>query len=78
MRVIFTTTSFSNFNSKLGCVSQVSECTVRDYLGELAQLGIASSAEHNRGKGGGKYKEHRLELSVSAIRSGLSTLLESA
>jgi len=59
-------------------MSPVSERSVRDYLGELAQLGIASSAEHNRGKGGGKYKEHRLEQSVSAIRSGLSTLLESA
>jgi len=59
-------------------VSPVSERSVRDYLGELAQLGIASSAEHNRGKGGGKYNEHRLEQSVSAVRNGLSTLLESA
>ena len=58
-------------------VSPVSERSVRDYLGELAQLGIASSAEHNRGKSGGKYKEHRLEQSVSAIRNGLSTLLDS-
>ena len=59
-------------------VSPVSERSVRDYIGELAQLGIASSAEHNRGKGGGKYKEHRLEQSVAAIRSGLSTLLDSS
>ena len=59
-------------------MSPVSERSVRDYLGELAQLGIASSAEHNRGKSGGKYKEHRLEQSVSAIRNGLSTLLESS
>ena len=59
-------------------VSPVSERSVRDYLGELAQLGIASSEEHNRGKGGGKYNEHRLEQSVSAVRGGLSTLLDSA
>ncbi|CDK39318.1 orc1/cdc6 family replication initiation protein [Halorubrum sp. AJ67] len=59
-------------------VSPVSERSVRDYLGELAQLGITSSTEHNRGKGGGKYNEHRLAQSVSAVRSGLSTLLESA
>ncbi|WP_241964293.1 hypothetical protein [Halorubrum sp. 48-1-W] len=59
-------------------VSPVSERSVRDYLGELAQLGITGSTEHNRGKVGGKYNEHRLEQSVSAVRSGLSTLLESA
>jgi cell division control protein 6 len=58
-------------------VSPVSERSVRDYIGELAQLGIASSAEHNRGKGGRKHKEHRLEQSVSAIQSGLLTLLDS-
>ena len=43
-----TTTSFSDFISKLECVSPVSECTVRDYLGGLAQLGIASSAREGR------------------------------
>ncbi len=59
-------------------VSPVSERSVRDYLGELAQLGITSSTEHNRGKDGGKYNEHQLEQSVSAVRSGLSALLESA
>lgn len=58
-------------------VSPVSERSVRDYLGELAQLGIASSAEQNRGKGGGKYNEHRLEQSVSAVRSGLLSFMES-
>ena len=59
-------------------VSPVSERSVRDYLGELAQLGITGVTEHNRGKDGGKYNEHQLEQSVSAVRSGLSTLLESA
>ena len=58
-------------------VNPVSERSVRDYLEELAQLGISSSTEYNRGKGGGKFKEHRLEQSVSAVRSGLSTLLVS-
>lgn len=59
-------------------VNPVSDRSVRDYLGELAQLGITSSMEYNRGKDGGKYNEHRLEQSVSAVQSGLSTLLESA
>jgi cell division control protein 6 len=58
-------------------VSPVSERSVRDYLGELAQLGLTAVTEHNRGKDGGKYNEHRLAQSVSAVRSGLSTLLES-
>lgn len=59
-------------------VSPVSERSVRDYLGELAQLGITESTEYNRGKVGGKYNEHRLAQTVSAVRSGLSTLLKSA
>jgi orc1/cdc6 family replication initiation protein len=59
-------------------VTPVSERSVRDYLGELSQLGITSSMKYNRGKEGGKYNEHQLEQSVSAVRSGLSTLLESA
>ncbi|WP_241430942.1 hypothetical protein [Halorubrum kocurii] len=59
-------------------MSPVSERSVRDYLGELAQLGITRATEHNRGKDGRKYNEHRLSKSVSAVRSGVSTLLESA
>lgn len=55
----------------------VSERSVRDYLGELTQLGIISSTEYNRGKGGGKYKEFELEQSVSSIKTGLSELLDS-
>lgn len=54
----------------------VSERSVRDYLGELTQLGIVSSTEINRGKGGGKYKEFELEQSIDAIKTGLSELLE--
>nr|WP_233561703.1 hypothetical protein [Halorubrum sp. Atlit-28R] len=59
-------------------VSPVSERSVRDYLGELAQLGITKSTEYNWGKSGGKYNEHQLAQSISAVRSGLATLLESA
>ncbi|KOX92460.1 orc1/cdc6 family replication initiation protein [Haloarcula rubripromontorii] len=54
----------------------VSERSVRDYLGELTQLGIISSTEYNRGKGGGKYKEFELEQSISSIKTGLSELLK--
>ena len=54
----------------------VSERSVRDYLGELTQLGIVSSTEYNRGKGGGKYKEFELEQSISSIKTGLSELLK--
>jgi cell division control protein 6 len=54
----------------------VSLRSVRDYLGELNQLGIISSTEFNRGKGGGKYKEHELEQSVSSVETGLSEILD--
>jgi cell division control protein 6 len=54
----------------------VSERSVRDYLGELTQLGIVSSTEYNRGKGGGKYKKFELEQSISSIKTGLSELLK--
>jgi len=56
----------------------VSERSVRDYLGELTQLGIVSSTEINRGKGGGKYKQFKLEQSIDAIKTGLSELLETS
>jgi cell division control protein 6 len=59
-------------------MSPVSERSVRDYLGELNQLGITSSTEYNRGKGGGKYKEHDLEQSVESVKTGLSELLDTA
>jgi cell division control protein 6 len=57
-------------------LDSVSERSVRDYLGELTQLGIVSSTEYNRGKGGGKYKEFELEQSINSIKTGLSELLE--
>lgn len=56
----------------------VSLRSVRDYLGELDQLGIISSTEYNRGKGGGKYKEHELEQSISSVKTGLSELLDTS
>lgn len=56
-------------------LNPVSERSVRDYLGELEQLGIISSTEINQGKGGGKFKKHELEQSVSSVRAGLSELL---
>ncbi|MFC7021155.1 MULTISPECIES: orc1/cdc6 family replication initiation protein [Haloarcula] len=59
-------------------MSPVSERSVRDYLGELNQLGITSSTEYNRGKSGGKYKEHDLEQSVESVKTGLSELLDTA
>ncbi|QIO25077.1 orc1/cdc6 family replication initiation protein [Haloarcula sp. JP-L23] len=55
----------------------VSERSVRDYLGELDQLGIISSTEINKGKGGGKFKQYELEQSISSVRLGLRELLES-
>lgn len=54
----------------------ISERSVRDYLGELAQLGVISSTEYNRGKSGGKYKKYALEQSISSIKTGLSELLD--
>ncbi|MBX0325640.1 orc1/cdc6 family replication initiation protein [Halomicroarcula sp. F13] len=57
-------------------MNPVSLRSVRDYLGELDQLGIISSTEYNRGKGGGKYKEHDLEQSISSVKTGLSELLD--
>lgn len=54
----------------------VSERSIRDYLGELSQLGIITSTEINRGKGGGKYKEYELDQSTSAINAGLSEFLD--
>jgi len=55
----------------------VSERSVRDYLGELDQLGIISSTEINKGKGGGKFKHYELEQSLTSVRLGLSELLDS-
>jgi len=59
-------------------VDPVSERSVRDYLGELEQLGITSSQEYNRGKEGGKFKKHELVQPVSSVESGLMTLLDDA
>lgn len=54
----------------------VSDRAVREYLAELETLGIISSTQINRGKGGGKFKEHSLDQSVSSVKSGLEELLE--
>ncbi|WP_455448082.1 orc1/cdc6 family replication initiation protein [Natrinema thermotolerans] len=54
----------------------VSDRAVREYLAELKTLGIISSTQENRGKGGGKYKKHELEQSVESVREGLSELFE--
>jgi cell division control protein 6 len=55
----------------------VSERSVRDYLRELEQLGIISSTEYNKGKGGGKFKEYEIEQSISSVEDGLTEFLES-
>lgn len=57
-------------------LTPVTERSVRDYLGELDQLGIISTTEHNRGRSGGKYKEYTLEQSAPSVRTGLSELLD--
>ncbi|MCU4744545.1 orc1/cdc6 family replication initiation protein [Halobacteria archaeon AArc-m2/3/4] len=56
----------------------VSDRAVREYLAELETLGITSSTQVNRGKGGGKYKQHELDQSVSSVKAGLSELLNTA
>ncbi len=53
----------------------VSDRAVREYLAELETLGIISSTQINRGKGGGKYKEHELDQSISSVKAGLKELL---
>ena len=53
----------------------VSDRAVREYLAELETLGIISSTQINRGKGGGKYKEHELDQSISSVKTGLKELL---
>ncbi|WP_083898829.1 orc1/cdc6 family replication initiation protein [Natronococcus jeotgali] len=53
----------------------VSDRAVREYLAELETLGIISSTQINRGKGGGKYKEHKLGQSISSVKTGLKELL---
>ena len=45
-------------------------------LSELETLGIVSSAERNKGKGGGKYKLHSLAQSTESVRRGLTDLLD--
>lgn len=56
----------------------VSERSIRDYLSELNQLGIISSREINRGKSGGKYKQHELNQPIPSVKTGLSELLDSS
>lgn len=56
----------------------VSERSIRDYLSELDQLGIVSSRETNRGKKGGKFKQHELDQSITSVKAGLSELLNSS
>lgn len=57
-------------------VEPVSDRAVREYLAELETLGIISSTEINRGKGGGKFKKHELNQSVASVKAGLEELLE--
>jgi len=54
----------------------VSNRAVREYLAELETLGITSATQINRGKGGGKFKEHQLDQSVSSVKAGLKELLQ--
>lgn len=54
----------------------ISDRAIREYLAELETLGIISSTQINRGKGGGKYKKHELDQPVSSVKSGLKELLE--
>ncbi|EMA33195.1 orc1/cdc6 family replication initiation protein [Halobiforma nitratireducens] len=53
----------------------VSDRAVREYLAELETLGITNSTQHNRGKSGGKYKEHELNQSLSSVKAGLEELI---
>ena len=53
----------------------ISNRALREYLSELETLGIVSSAEKNKGKGGGKYKLHSLAQSPESVRRGLADLL---
>lgn len=54
----------------------ISNRAIREYLSELETLGIVSSAERNKGKGGGKYKLHSLAQSTESVRRGLTDLLD--
>ena len=54
----------------------ISDRAIREYLAELETLGIISSTQINRGKGGGKYKKHELDQPISSVKSGLKELLE--
>ncbi len=54
----------------------VSDRAVREYLAELETLGITSSTQINRGKGGGKFKEHTLDQSASSVKAGLQEFLQ--
>ncbi|SFT04430.1 orc1/cdc6 family replication initiation protein [Halostagnicola kamekurae] len=53
----------------------VSDRAVREYLAELETLGIINSTEINRGKGGGKFKKHKLNQSTSSVKAGLKELI---
>ncbi|MDQ2052045.1 hypothetical protein RBH26_16330 [Natronolimnohabitans sp. A-GB9] len=53
----------------------VSDRAVREYLAELETLGIIHSDWRNQGKGGGKFKEHELNQSVSSVKAGLEELV---
>lgn len=56
----------------------VSDRSIREYLSELETLGIISSDEMNQGRDGGSYKIHTLNQPMSAVKSGLSELLDDA
>lgn len=56
----------------------VSTRAIREYLSELETLGIVSSKDVNRGPGGGRYKMHKLDQPVSAVKTGLAEFVDSA
>lgn len=54
----------------------IGERSLRDYLGDLDQLGITEAVERNKGKGGGKYKVHSLAKPADVIHEGLERMVE--
>lgn len=54
----------------------IGERSLRDYLGDLDQLGITEAVERNKGKGGGKYKVHSLAKPADVVSEGLERVVE--
>ncbi len=49
---------------------------VREHLDSLVMLGILTANEKNRGEGGGRYKEYKLNQSVEAVVTALEETIE--